>query len=63
MNWVYYEKKPKFFSHDNWIAPEHWAVARNMTRIKGVLQIEEHPIFAYSRKNPPNFLVKPVNKQ
>jgi hypothetical protein len=63
MNCVYYEKKPEVFSHDNWVAPEHWVVARNMIRIKGVLQIEKHPIFAHSRQAPPASLVKPVKKQ
>jgi hypothetical protein len=59
-NPVYYEKKPRFPSADAWIAPEHWHAAKTMVRIRGVLQIDEHPIFLYSRENPPWFLLKPT---
>lgn len=54
---VYYEKRPKRPQPDAWIAPEHWSIARHMRRVRGELQVEEHPIFAYSRINPPYWLV------
>lgn len=57
-DFVYYEKRPKHQSQDAWIAPEHWSAAKNMVRIRGVLQIEEHPIFAYSRANPPAWMLE-----
>ena len=63
---------PKQSPYD-WIAPEHWIVAKGMNRVKvknnerhaklypfGELVIEEHPIFKYSRKNPPPHVLKSI---
>jgi hypothetical protein len=54
---VYYEKPPKRPSSFDWVCPEHWNTAKNMRRFRGQFIIEEHPIFAYSRMNPPAWLV------
>jgi hypothetical protein len=44
-----------------WTAPEHVHTARTMQRTKrGILIIELNPIFAYSRRNPPEFLIEAV---
>jgi hypothetical protein len=56
-NPVYYEKPPKRPNAFAWLAPEHWNAARNMQRVRGELVIEEHPIFIYSRLNPPAWLL------
>lgn len=54
---VYYEKPPKRPNQNAWLAPEHWMTARTMRRHRGELIIDEHSIIAYSRMNPPAWLV------
>ncbi len=47
----------------DWIAPEHVNIAKSMTRDKyGALIIEPHPIFKYSKENPPAWLRGRVRK-
>ena len=41
--------------HLRWIATEHYGAARNMERKNGELVIVPHPIFEYSRLNPPSW--------
>ena len=43
--------------HLRWCAPEHVSVARNMERLHGKLVITLHPIFEYSRLNPPAWML------
>jgi len=63
---------PKQSPHD-WTAPEHWNIAKTMDRVKikndehhaklypfGELVIKEHPIFQYSRSNPPPHVLKNI---
>jgi hypothetical protein len=43
--------------HLRWVAEEHISVARNMERLHGKLVITLHPIFEYSRLNPPAWML------
>jgi hypothetical protein len=49
----YYEPKPKHPTVYDLIAPEHYRDALGMERRNGAFIIKEHPIFKYSRDNPP----------
>jgi hypothetical protein len=49
----YYEPVPKHPTVYDWIAPEHYRDALGMERRNGAFIIKEHPIFKYSRDNPP----------
>jgi hypothetical protein len=47
-------------SRFDWIAPEHFHIARTMERVHGEFVITPHPIFQYSRENPPKHLVEAI---
>jgi hypothetical protein len=54
----YYETVPKNPTPYDWVAPEHYRNALGMERVNGAFVIAEHPIFKYSRDNPPAWLVR-----